>query len=98
MIRVNNMNEKQVIKALECCIEGECGKCPNKDELGSGEIVCVSRLLPKALTQIKLLVNRWNKLKKWLNKKIETCPNYEWYDFEEVMCEIQDLEKEFDVR
>jgi len=37
-------------------------------------------------------------IKKVVNKKMETCPNYEWYDFEEVMCKMQDLEKEFDVQ
>lgn len=43
---------KEIKKALECCINGDCSKCPNNDELGSGEIVCMGRLLPKVLNCI----------------------------------------------
>ena len=28
---------KDIKKALEHCVEWNCGNCPNRDELGSGE-------------------------------------------------------------
>ena len=33
---------KDIKKALEHCVEWDCGNCPNRDELGSGETVCRS--------------------------------------------------------
>ncbi len=41
------MELQKVKQALEHCIKGECNNCPNVEELGSGETVCVGRLLPK---------------------------------------------------
>lgn len=35
---------------------------------------------------------RWEKLKEWVENKMEVCPNEEWYDFEEMFCEMQELE------
>ena len=40
---------------LEHCIEWNCVDCPNEDELGSGNIVCRARLLPKILGYINNL-------------------------------------------
>ena len=42
-------------KTLEHCIEWNCVDCPNKDELGSGNIVCRARLFPKILAYINNL-------------------------------------------
>lgn len=39
------------------------------------------------------LKTRWEKLKEWVKNKMETCPNEEWYDFEEMFCEMQELEE-----
>ena len=43
---------KDIKKALEHCINNECVGCPNKEELGSGNIVCRARLLPEILEYI----------------------------------------------
>ena len=40
---------KDIKKALEHCVDWDCGNCPNRDELGSGETVCRGRLLPEVL-------------------------------------------------
>ena len=53
---------KDIERALEHCIESNCVDCPNNEELGSGEIVCYSRLLPKVLEYI-------NELKKQIENK-----------------------------
>lgn len=49
---------KDIKKALEHCIDNECVGCPNKEELGSGDIVCRSRLLPEILEYISDLQHR----------------------------------------
>ena len=43
---------KDIKKALEHCVEWNCGNCPNRDELGSGETVCRGRLLPEVLEYV----------------------------------------------
>lgn len=43
---------KDIKKALEHCIDNECVGCPNKEELGSGDIVCRARLLPEILEYV----------------------------------------------
>ena len=43
---------KDIKKALEHCVEWDCGNCPNRDELGSGETVCRGRLLPEVLQYV----------------------------------------------
>lgn len=43
---------KDIKKALEHCIEWNCGNCPNREELGSGETVCRGRLLPEVLEYV----------------------------------------------
>ena len=43
---------KDIKKALEHCVEWNCDNCPNRGELGSGEIVCRGRLLPEILEYI----------------------------------------------
>ena len=43
---------KDIKKALEHCVEWKCDNCPNRDELGSGEIVCRGRLLPEVLEYV----------------------------------------------
>lgn len=43
---------KDIKKALEHCVEWKCDNCPNRDELGSGEIVCRGRLLPEILEYV----------------------------------------------
>ena len=43
---------KDIKKALEHCVEWNCDNCPNRDELGSGEIVCRGRLLPEVLEYV----------------------------------------------
>lgn len=43
---------KDIKKALEHCVEWNCADCPNREELGSGEIVCRGRLLPYILEYI----------------------------------------------
>lgn len=43
---------KDIKKALEHCVEWKCDNCPNRDELGSGEIVCRGRLLPGILEYV----------------------------------------------
>lgn len=40
---------KDIKKALEHCVDWDCGNCPNRDELGSGETVCRGRLLSEVL-------------------------------------------------
>ena len=43
---------KDIKKALEHCVEWNCDNCPNREELGSGEIVCRGRLLPEVLEYV----------------------------------------------
>lgn len=43
---------KDIKKALEHCVEWNCDNCPNREELGSGEIVCRGRLLPEILEYV----------------------------------------------
>lgn len=43
---------KDIKKALEHCAEWNCDNCPNREELGSGEIVCRGRLLPEVLEYV----------------------------------------------
>lgn len=43
---------KDIKKALEHCVDWDCGNCPNRDELGSGETVCRGRLLPEVLQYV----------------------------------------------
>lgn len=41
------MTIEEILKAINCCYDADCEHCPNNSELGSGEIVCLHRLLPK---------------------------------------------------
>lgn len=43
---------KDIKKALEHCVEWDCDNCPNREELGSGEIICRGRLLPEVLEYV----------------------------------------------
>ena len=43
---------KDIKTALEHCAEWNCDNCPNREELGSGEIVCRGRLLPEVLEYV----------------------------------------------
>lgn len=43
---------KDIKKALEHCVEWNCDNCPNREELGSGEIVCRGRLLQEVLEYV----------------------------------------------
>lgn len=68
---------KDIKKALEHCVDWDCGNCPNRDELGSGETVCRGRLLPEVLGYVSDLEAKLSESKKQcqqckhLNKKIE---------------------------
>lgn len=68
---------KDIKKALEHCVDWDCGNCPNRDELGSGETVCRGRLLPEVLGYVSDLEAKLAESKKQcqqckhLNKKIE---------------------------
>lgn len=63
---------KDIKKALEHCINNECVDCPNKEELGSGDIVCRSRLLPEILEYISDLQHRL----KVSDKALELCERH----------------------
>ena len=54
---------------------------------------CENATKRKALKENQALKARWEKLKEWVKNKMETCPNEEWYDFEEMFCEMQELEE-----
>lgn len=68
---------KDIKKALEHCAEWKCDNCPNRDDLGSGEIVCRGRLLPQVLEYVADLEAKLAESEKQcrdckhLNKKIE---------------------------
>lgn len=49
MNRLTRKNEttEEIKKSIQCCYDRKCANCPNNCELGSGEIVCLYRLLPK---------------------------------------------------
>lgn len=38
---------EDIKKSIQCCYDKDCVNCPNNEELGSGNIVCLGRLLPK---------------------------------------------------
>lgn len=59
---------KDIKKALEHCINNECVDCPNKEELGSGDIVCRSRLLPEILEYLSDLQHKLEVAEKALKK------------------------------
>lgn len=61
---------KDIKKALEHCIDNECMDCPNNEELGSGEIVCRGRLLPKILEYVSNLQHRLDVAEKALTKAV----------------------------
>lgn len=61
---------KDIKKALEHCIEWNCADCPNREELGSGEIVCRGRLLPQVLQYISDLQHRLEVAEKALSKAV----------------------------
>lgn len=62
---------KDIKKALEHCVEWNCDNCPNREELGSGEIVCRGRLLPEVLEYVAdleaKLAESEKKVKHWHN-------------------------------
>lgn len=60
---------KDIKKALEHCIDNECVDCPNREELGSGEIVCRGRLLPQVLEYISDLEAQIAEMQKQLKEK-----------------------------
>ena len=59
---------KDIKKALEHCVDWDCGNCPNRDELGSGETVCRGRLLPEILEYISDLQHRLKVAENALNE------------------------------
>lgn len=44
--------------------------------------------------EIKLLTKRWEKLKKFVKKKVDNLVPPNWYEWEEMQCIIQEIEKE----
>lgn len=62
---------KDIKKALEHCINNECVDCPNKEELGSGDIVCRSRLLPEILEYLSDLQHKLEVAEKAFNNLYE---------------------------
>ena len=57
---------KDIKKALEHCVEWNCDNCPNREELGSGEIVCRGRLLPEVLEYVADLEAKLTEYEKFM--------------------------------
>ena len=84
---------KDIKKALEHCVDWDCGNCPNRDELGSGETVCRGRLLPEVLGYVSDLEAKLAEKDKEI-EKLNACVNfYKSYSvsFQEKV--IDELEK-----
>ena len=60
---------KDIKKALEHCAEWDCDNCPNREELGSGEIICRGRLLPEVLEYVTDLETKLAESEKKASKK-----------------------------
>ena len=60
---------KDIKKALEHCVEWNCDNCTNREELGSGEIVCRGRLLPEVLEYVADLEAKLVESEKKASKK-----------------------------
>ena len=63
---------KDIKKALEHCVEWNCADCPNREELGSGEIVCRGRLLPEVLEYVSDLEAKLAESEKQIKDARET--------------------------
>lgn len=63
------MTLEEIKKSIECHYDYKCEICPNNEELGSGEIVCISRLLPE-------IINCINNLQSQLAEKDEMLKEY----------------------
>ena len=63
---------KDIKKALEHCVEWNCDNCPNREELGSGEIVCRGRLLPEVLEYVADLESKLAESEKQIKDARET--------------------------
>ena len=84
---------KDIKKALEHCVDWDCGNCPNRDELGSGETVCRGRLLSEVLGYVSDLEAKLAEKDKEI-EKLNACVNfYKSYSvsFQEKV--IDELEK-----
>lgn len=84
------LTDEEIVKALEHCFHNRsCEYCYHNDENGSGEIVCRSRLMRKALD----LIHR-------LQSDLETCSNIEKQEKEtntKLRQEIERLTEERDM-
>lgn len=90
---------KDIKKALEHCIEWNCADCPNREELGSGDIVCRARLLPEILEYISDLQHKLEVAEKALelacNEELRSFGEYdEDYGYEKQFQMLKDQYKE----
>ena len=79
---------KDIKKALEHCVEWDCGNCPNRDELGSGETVCRGRLLPEVLEYGADLEAKLAEYEKFMKDN-------EWDSVEEMQETLNKCEKKY---
>ena len=102
---------KDIKKALEHCVEWNCDNCPNREELGSGEIVCRGRLLPEVLEYVADLEAKLaekDKEIKQLKQQLRNLPKKiveDFYDeirhraiLEDDYCPDHNLERTYGVR
>ena len=82
---------KDIKKALEHCVDWDCGNCPNRDELGSGETVCRGRLLPEILEYISDLQHRLEVADKALEFAVN---NISWCPAKQGECNCQEHNKD----
>ena len=82
---------KDIKKALEHCINNECVDCPNNEELGSGEIVCRSRLLPEVLEYVADLET---KLAESERKNFELLTKLNLKEYAPAFCTLADRDCE----
>ena len=80
---------KDIKKALEHCVEWNCDNCPNREELGSGEIVCRGRLLPEVLEYVADLEAKLAEKDEeiaYLTKQVKKFNNEAQKYFEDAYC------------
>ena len=87
---------KDIKKALEHCIECNCDNCPNREELGSGEIVCRGRLLSEILEYVVDLETKLAESENKVKGFVELFDKKQHENYEQF-CEIQELKHQLSI-
>lgn len=97
---INNFSDMKIIKALECCIIGDCDNCPFYEtrELCPNLILFVSDLIKRQKAEIEAFINGQETLQKYIAEQkaeIERFENHiqEGIDLAKQIPEMMELVK-----